>query len=484
MMAPSTIAEATPVGEIAHATMPADLETPASLFLRVGSEAGAFLLESVEGGESVARYSFVGWDPLYTLEADSAGWRLHQGSRVLDLGPGGLAMLRPMLRRCAYRPAVDLPPFVSGLVGYIGYDIVRAHERLPSPPPDDLGLPSAHLVCPGVLYALDHVTNTLHIIARGDERLSAEQRLDAALERLGERPVAPAVADPSGPEVSPALAATVSRARYEEMVRTAGKYIRAGDIFQVVLSQRLCRPLPAPPFTIYRALRRLNPSPYMFHLQCRDDLALVGSSPEMFVRLRGSVAEQRPLAGTRRRGATAEEDARLEAELRADAKERAEHVMLVDLARNDLGRVCRYGSVGVPRLLDVERFSHVRHLVSHVRGELRPGADAIDLLAASLPAGTVSGAPKVRAMEIIDELEPTRRGPYAGAVGYLDGLGNMDTCIAIRTVVAHKGMAYVQAGAGIVADSDPASEYQETMNKAAALLNALDCAAGQTGGRL
>jgi anthranilate synthase component I len=481
MLAPSTIEAATPVASFAHTTMPADLETAASLYLRVCGERGAFLLESVEGGEAVARYSFVGWDPLYTLEADLSGWRLLRDGHEEDLGPAGLAVLRPLLRHLAYEPDGALPPFASGLVGYIGYDVVRSCERLPAPPPDDLGAPAAHLVCPGVLYALDHVTNTLHVIARGDERLSAEQRLAGGLDRL-RRPAVAAAADGAATGGAPAFSANVTQARYEDMVRQGKEYIRAGDIFQVVLSQRLSLPMPAPPFAVYRALRRLNPSPYMFLLQCRDDLALIGSSPEMFVRLRDGIAEQRPLAGTRPRGTTAEESARLEAELRTDAKERAEHVMLVDLARNDLGRVCRYGSVSVPRLLDIERFSHVQHLVSHVRGQPRPEADAIDLLTASLPAGTVSGAPKVRAMEIIDELEPTRRGPYAGAVGYLDALGNMDTCITIRTVMALRGTAYVQAGAGIVADSQPASEYQETLNKAAALLKALAQAAGQEGG--
>lgn len=470
------------IHDLAHATFPFDLGTPASVFLKVEDEEGAFLLESVEGGETLARYSFVGWDPLFRLTADDEGWTLHRHGESTRIEGTGLPALRPYLQRCDYAAVPGLPPFVSGLVGYLGYDMVRAAERLPNPPPDDLGLPAAHLVCPGVLYALDHATNSITVLARGDERFTARDRLERGVARLRLEPTArPGRAAGTG-DLLPVSNMTADR--YQEMVRRAQEHIRAGDIFQVVLSQRLCRPLTSSPFDLYRALRRLNPSPYMFFLRCPGDLNLIGSSPEMFVRLRGDVAEQRPLAGTRRRGRTAEEDAAFAADLRSDAKERAEHVMLVDLARNDLGRVCRYGTVEVPLLLDIERFSHVQHLVSHVRGRLRPELDAIDLLAASLPAGTVSGAPKVRAMEIIDDLEPTRRGPYAGAVGYLDARGNADTCITIRTIVSHEGQAYVQAGAGIVADSEPASEYQETMNKAAALLSALDMAANGAAGGL
>ena len=476
MLIEDFVRQAVGLGDLVHARLPCDLETPTSVFLRVEDRAGAFLLESVEGGESLGRYSFVGWDPLVTVSAGRDGWQLATADDSAFLPEVGGDVLRLLLHECSCSVPAGLPPLAGGLVGYIGYDTVRAYERLGQAPTDDLGLPDSYLLYPGILCALDHVGNTLHILARGDGRASAEERLEAALAALrGSIPSAqPTIPSPEAGRYP--VISNLSKDRYCDMVRAAKEYIRAGDIFQVVLSQRLSKPLNARPFQIYRVLRRLNPSPYMFHLRCTDGIALVGSSPEMFVRLRGDLAEQRPLAGTRRRGANQVEDAELEADLRADDKERAEHVMLVDLARNDLGRVCRYGTVSVPTLLDVERFSHVMHLVSHVTGRLAAGKDAIDLLIACLPAGTVSGAPKVRAMQIIDELEPTRRGPYAGAVGYLDIRGNMDTCITIRTVITVGDRAYVQAGAGIVADSDPEREYQETMNKAAALLSALDAA--------
>ncbi len=331
------------IHDLAHATFPFDLGTPASVFLKVEDEEGAFLLESVEGGETLARYSFVGWDPLFRLTADDEGWTLHRHGESSRIEGTGLPALRPYLQRCDYAAVPGLPPFVSGLVGYLGYDMVRAAERLPYPPPDDLGLPAAHLVCPGVLYALDHATNSITVLARGDERFTARDRLERGVARLRlEATARPGRTSGSG-DLLPVSNMTADR--YQEMVRRAQEHIRAGDIFQVVLSQRLCRPLTSSPFDLYRALRRLNPSPYMFFLRCPSDLNLIGSSPEMFVRLRGDVAEQRPLAGTRRRGRTAEEDAAFAADLRSDAKERAEHVMLVDLARNDLGRVCRYGPV-------------------------------------------------------------------------------------------------------------------------------------------
>lgn len=476
MLVQDFVRQAAGLGELTHARLPCDLETPTSVFLRVEDQDGAFLLESVEGGESLGRYSFVGWDPLLTVSTGKEGWELTTTSDSTSLPGGGSDALRLILRECGCTIPAQLPPLAGGLVGYVGYDIVRAHERLGQAPPDDLGLPDSHLLYPGILCVLDHVSNILHVLTRGDARASAQERLEVALAVLRGGIPATGSTIPSPKPAHSDVASNLEKGRYCDMVREAKEYIRAGDIFQVVLSQRLSKPLNVRPFQIYRVLRRLNPSPYMFYLRCTDGVALVGSSPEMFVRLRGDLAEQRPLAGTRRRGANQAEDAALEADLRADEKERAEHVMLVDLARNDLGRVCRYGTVSVPNLLDVERFSHVMHLVSHVTGRLAAGRDAVDLLTACLPAGTVSGAPKIRAMQIIDELEPTRRGPYAGAVGYLDIRGNMDTCITIRTVVTVGNRAYVQAGAGIVADSDPEREYQETMNKAEALLSALDAA--------
>ena len=476
MLVRDFVHQAAGLGELVQARLPCDLETPTSVFLRVQDREGAFLLESVEGGESLGRYSLVGWDPLFTVTAREDGWVLATARDSASLREAGVDALRTVLRECDCALPTLLPPLAAGLVGFVGYDMVRAHERLGQAPPDDLGLPAAYLLYPGVLCVLDHASNTLHVLARGDARSTAEERLEAALAMLRGGIPSTDSAKALPKPVSSGVTSNVDRERYCDMVRQAKEHIRAGDIFQVVLSQRLSKPLNVQPFEIYRVLRRLNPSPYMFHLRCGDGVTLVGSSPEVFVRLRGDLAEQRPLAGTRRRGSTQADDAQQEADLRADEKERAEHVMLVDLARNDLGRVCRYGTVSVPTLLDVERFSHVMHLVSHVTGRLAAGKDAVDLLAACLPAGTVSGAPKVRAMQIIDELEPTRRGPYAGAVGYFDTRGNMDTCITIRTVVTAGGRAYVQAGAGIVADSDPDREYQETMNKAAALLSALDTA--------
>ena len=369
-------------------------------------------------------------------------------------------------------------------MGYWAYDFVRFFERLPQRTPDDLHLPWADLLLPEVVLAFDHVRRRVLAFAYalaptpGDAkaaRAAAAARLDATLARL-QAPLPPPAALEPPPDVP--LAANLTRAAFEHMVRQAQEHIAAGDIFQVVLSQRLSRPTSADPLSIYRALRRINPSPYMFYLDYggRPRLALSGASPEMLVRLRDGLAETRPIAGTRPRGETPAQDQALEEELRADPKERAEHVMLVDLGRNDLGRVCRYGSVTVPDFMVVERYSHVMHLVSRVTGQLRPDLDALDLLQAAFPAGTVSGASKVRAMEIIEALEPVRRGPYAGAVGYLGFNGNLDTCITIRTVVWRDGMAFIQAGAGIVADSVPRREWEETRHKAQALAQAVSLA--------
>jgi anthranilate synthase component 1 len=377
-----------------------------------------------------------------------------------------------------------LPRFTGGLVGYLGYDTVRHLERLPSVAAADLGLPDALFLLTDTLLIFDNVTHRITVVSNavvqdasgpGVERTyrESQQKIDAIIAAL-RRPVGA----PAGVAGSPTPAepeSTFTRGEFCEAVRKAKAYIQAGDVIQVVLSQRLAVRTGADPFDVYRALRVVNPSPYMYYLRL-GDLKIVGSSPEMLVRMEGERIDLRPIAGTRPRGATEEEDRGLAMELLADPKERAEHIMLVDLGRNDVGKVAKVGSVSVPDLMTVERYSHVMHLVSHVRGVVEPGRSAFDVLGACFPAGTVTGAPKVRAMEIIEELEPVRRGPYAGAVGYVSFSGNLDTCITIRTILFSRGAALIQAGAGIVADSDPEREYEETMNKARALRRAIQLA--------
>ena len=462
--------------------LPADLETPVSAYLKLRGEEPSFLLESVEGGEHLGRYSFIGLHPSRILTAWRGRAELVEDGRLQRIpleGRDVLDLVRALLQN-GPAPLAGLPRFTGGAVGYLGYDVVRDIERLPATAAEVLGLPEAVLLFCDVVVILDHVKHRLWVVAQapvrgGVERAEAQarRRIDTVIERLrGPLPVEEAAPGPAGMLAR----SNFTKEQYESAVRRAKAHIAAGDIFQVVLAQRLARPTVAAPFAVYRALRRLNPSPYMFYLDLPEDLRLIGSSPEVLVRLEGRRAEVRPLAGTRSRGAEPAQDLALAEELLADSKERAEHVMLVDLARNDLGRVCRFGSVSVPVLMDVERYSHVMHIVSSVHGELAPGYDAIDLFRATFPAGTVSGAPKVRAMQIIEELEGTRRGPYAGAVGYFDYAGNMDLCIAIRTIVMHGQTAYLQAGAGIVADSDPAREYQETLNKLRAQEQAIEMA--------
>jgi len=458
----------------------ADLETPVSLYLKLRGEGPSFLLESVEGGERLGRYSFIGLHPLRILTSWRGRATINEGGTVRQLSLEGrnvLDLVRMLLGEAPEplpgSPVPGLPRFSGGAVGYLGYDLVRDMERLPATAADVLGLPEAVLLFCAVTVILDHVRHRLLIVAEAQDEAAAEAYIQDVLARL-RRPL------PAEPPAAAGAGAcshsNLTRAQFEGAVRRAKEYIAAGDAFQIVLSQRLTRPSAAAPFAIYRALRRLNPSPYLFYLDLPNDLRLIGSSPEVLVRLEGDIASVRPLAGTRPRGRDAAHDALLREELLADAKERAEHVMLVDLARNDLGRVCRYGSVAAPVLLDVEHYSHVMHIVSSVSGRLRADCDAVDLLRACFPAGTVSGAPKVRAMEIIEELEGTRRGPYAGAVGYFDYSGNMDLCIAIRTIVMQGSTAYLQAGAGIVADSDPSHEYEESLNKLRALEAAITMA--------
>ena len=464
--------------------LPGDLETPVSLFLKLQTGGPAFLLESVEQGARTGRYSFVGLAPraVATIRGDQALVLGDQGAEMHDLGGRDpLCLVKGWLEGVQLALTGQVPPFLGGAVGYVGYDMVRHFEpRLKHtlPPATPFDLPDAvFLLCNG-LVVFDHALRKLQVVALvpldGDleaAHAEATEKAEEVIARIGQplherRPCRPASSESK-------LLSNMTADDFKRMVLKAQEYIAAGDIFQVVLSQRLQRRTHADPFLVYRALRMINPSPYMFYLALPDDLHLIGSSPEVLVRLQGRQAEVRPLAGTRRRGATAGEDAGLARELLADPKERAEHVMLVDLARNDLGRVCRYGTVRVPTMMDVERYSHVMHIVSDVTGELADGRDALGLLRATFPAGTVSGAPKIRAMEIIDELEPGRRGPYAGAVGYVGYDGNMDTCITIRTIVMKNQIAYVQAGAGIVADSDPQREYEETLHKARALAEAI-----------
>jgi len=467
----------------------ADLETPVSAFLKLAGSGPGFLLESVEHGDRWGRFSFAGREPSSVLV--SSGGAIEVEGRIpagVPLDKGVLAAVEGLL--AAYRSPVipDLPPLHGGIVGYLGYDVVREVERLPDVPPDDLGHPDAVLSVIGQLAAFDHWRQRVYLIDNVVVPAGAtSDELDAAYDGAGERvdelaadlgrplPYTP-VAPPSPDDPRPEVRSTVGRSAYCDAVNAAKEHILAGDVFQVVLSQRFDLDLGADAFDAYRVLRQVNPSPYMYFLR-HPAVTVLGSSPEPMVQLRDGVVVSRPIAGTRRRGRTEEEDRRLAGELVEHPKEVAEHVMLVDLARNDVGRVVDYGTEVVDELMTLERYSHVMHLTSQVSGRLREGRGPIDVLRATLPAGTVSGAPKVRAMEIIDELEPTKRGPYAGVVGYFDFSGNLDTAITIRTmVVAPDGRASVQAGAGIVADSDPGAEDDECHNKAAALLAAVPAA--------
>ena len=462
----------------------ADLLTPVSAYLALARrQQFSFLLESVEGGEKIARYSFMGADPYLRLRYRDGSAEITQGERIERRTGSLFDELRRLTR--THRPVSvpGLPPFTSGAVGYLAYDVVRLLERLPDRAADDLKLPDAQFLFFSQLVAFDHVRHQILLIANVfcDGKRTARQQYDQAVAELDvlEAALAQVPRQRSGARpkrtVHLSVKSNFRRLDYLAAVRRAKRHIRAGDIYQVVLSQRFQAPIQAGPFSIYRALRVVNPSPYMYFLNL-DGRQVVGSSPEMLVKVQGRDAFYRPIAGTRPRGGTEEEDARLEHQLRNSVKERAEHIMLVDLGRNDLGRVCEYGSVKVEELLQVERYSHVMHLVSSLRGRLRRGIDCFDALAACFPAGTVTGAPKVRAMQIIDELEPSRRGLYAGCVCYLDFSGNLDSCIAIRTLVIKDGIAYVQAGGGIVADSRPDREYQETVNKSKALLAAIEMA--------
>jgi len=461
----------------------ADLETPVSAFLKVRGPSNSFLLESVAGGEQIGRYSFIGGEPFLVLKTEGRLVEITEDGRTerRELAPGEdpLHVLKALMERYRCVPDPELPPFCGGAVGYVGYDTVRFFERLPDLKQDDRGLPDCCFVLTDTLLIFDHVRHRIKVLclARvGADPTAAYRAAEAKIEVLVRRLAAP-LEHPRSPAGAAPLAvrALPSREEHEAAVLRAKEYIAAGDIIQVVLSRRLEVDVSVPAFQVYRALRSVNPSPYMFFLDF-DECRLIGASPEILVTARDGQVVTRPIAGTIRRGRTPQEDAELEAQLLADPKERAEHIMLVDLHRNDIGRVCEYGSVEVDQLMVTEKYSHVIHIVSNVVGRLRPDRDGYDLIRAAFPAGTLSGAPKIRAMEIIEELEPVKRGPYGGCIGYFSFNGNLDTAITLRTIVMQGQRAYIQAGGGIVADSDPAAEFQETENKAGAMLRALELA--------
>jgi anthranilate synthase component 1 len=481
-----------------YRVLAADTLTPVTAFLRLQRRGEpAFLLESVEGGARLGRYSFLGRDPFQRLAASGEQVTLTRRGEARTIGGGFFPALDAEVRALRTARVPGLPPLTGGAVGYVGYDAVRWIEKIPDRHPRENALADAELFFYETLVAFDHAKHRVYLIANVNVRetgkgasdlhrayVEAEGRLDAIesdLERPVPRAEVPKVLRALEPSsVAEGMRANFTKEGFEAAVAAAKEHILAGDAFQIVLSQRFQTELRAEPFDVYRALRALNPSPYLFYLQW-EDTALLGSSPETMVRVEDGVAMVRPIAGTRRRGKDAAEDRDLELDLLGDEKELAEHRMLVDLGRNDIGRVAAFGSVRLSRLEEVERYSHVMHIVSQVEGRLRDNLGPVDAFCAGFPAGTVSGAPKIRAMEIIDELEANRRGTYAGAVGYLDFAGNLDTCIAIRTLLIHKGIATVQAGAGIVADSVPEREYLETIHKASAVYDAIRLAEAGAG---
>lgn len=471
----------------------ADLETPVSAYFRVASEAKySFLLESVEGEEKVARFSFLAKDPeLIVRTKDSLAEILYlKNGKVTkkDSSSTGspLLILRNLMKKYKYVEVDGLPRFCGGMVGYMSYDIVRFFEKLPQKTKDDLKLPDTFLMLARELIVFDHRNHKLKVVSCVDvphgtttkEKKSLYQKAVRTINRRAEElnsPIRITQAKKRSSSKSPQktkITSNFTKKQFTEIVKEAKKQIKKGEIIQVVLSQRFETPIKTDPFNIYRMLRVLNPSPYMYFLNF-DSVQIIGSSPELLVRCENGIVETRPIAGTRPRGKDEKQDDALARELLADEKEKAEHIMLVDLGRNDLGRVCEKGSVHLSEFMNVERYSHVMHIVSNVKGRLKRGKDSFDVLEAGFPAGTVSGAPKIRAMEIIEDLEKVKRGPYAGCIGYLSFSGNLDTCITIRTIITANGKAYTQAGAGIVADSKPEKEYQETINKAKAQIQAI-----------
>lgn len=464
----------------------ADLETPVSAFLKLRAHFGActpaFLLESVEGGESVARFSFLGVGGRAFLTANRHEMRLEENGaeKLWTLGKGQdpLHAIEDLMKRFRFVKEPNLPRFCGGAVGYLGWDLVRFFEKLPDAPPDDRGIPDVQILLTDTILIFDSVRHSVKILNNAFIENDTRAAYDEAVEKIRdvlaalEREPVPASRLPVTLAEEPQAQSNMTQEQYEAAVVKCRDYIHAGDCTQIVPSQRFAVPLKTDGFQVYRALRHISPAPYNFYLSF-PEVQLIGASPEILVTEVDGVVRTRPLAGTRRRGTTAEEDLALEAELLADPKERAEHIMLVDLGRNDLGRISEYGSVKVNDLMVVERYSHVMHIASDVTGKLRADKTQFDVLRAAFPAGTLSGSPKVRAMQIIDEVEPTRRGPYGGAIGYFSFSGNLDNCIALRTIVVKDNMAYVQAGAGVVADSVPTTEYEETVNKAKAALRAI-----------
>jgi len=466
----------------------ADTDTPVSAFMKLrqaGTGENAFLLESVAGGAQIARYSYLGIDPLEVVATKGRIATIGENgsSRQIEIpeGQDPLDLIRELLERYQFVPVEGCDRFYGGAVGYVGYDVVRFFEEIPDSKPDDLDLPDAHFMLTDTLVIFDHVTRKLRVVANahvtGDPQEAYWEAI-ARIDRLVDALQQPLQRTPAGngsvariPSDATAMRSTMTREQHREAVLKAKEYIAAGDVIQVVLSHRMSAEIDVDPFDLYRGLRAINPSPYMYYLSF-GDCKIIGASPELLVRAEEGEVITRPIAGTRKRGTTDAEDAALEAELLADEKERAEHIMLVDLHRNDIGRVCEPGTVEVDELMKVERYSHVMHIVSNVIGTLRADKDEYDVLRACFPAGTVSGAPKIRAMEIIEELEPVHRGPYAGIVGYFSFSGAMDTCITLRTMVVKGKTVHFQAGGGIVADSDPDAEYQETLMKAGAMLDA------------
>jgi anthranilate synthase component 1 len=463
----------------------ADLDTPLSAFLKLKGQI-CFLLESVEGGEKWARYSFIGSDPSVIIEGNGKNLIIKRGRQKENIKVinDPLEIVSAELKK--YKPVIisGLPRFFGGFVGYIGYDIVRYFENIPDNGHPGLNLPDIFLMFTDTLVVFDNLTHKIKVISNAyvdDDPEEAYERaqikIDRIVKKLRSRPVIPKLKPQYSfnPPHKKIFKSNFTKKGFLKAVEQAKKYVWAGDIIQAVISQNFQRDTAIPPINVYRALRVINPSPYMYYIETGKS-TIVGSSPEILVRVEDDTLELRPIAGTRRRGKNPEEDKYMEEELKADPKEIAEHIMLVDLGRNDLGRVSTIGTVKVTELMTVEKYSHVMHLVSNVVGKLKKGHDAFDVLRASFPAGTVTGAPKIRAMEIIEELEPTKRGPYAGSIGYFDFSGNMDMCITIRTIIFKDKKAYIQAGAGIVADSDPEKEYKETVNKAKGMFKAIEMA--------